>query len=124
MTVVRSFQWGFQSRSSNLNLDCIKPYSNLTGFDFGRAGEHCDSVSAKFYTMHWPLMVEFWSSWIAAARPEVDRFPARIHHEQQRFPATVISPDPESDYWFWDFLVAGSAEARRREAASYRHWSA
>jgi len=51
----------------------MKPYSDLTGFDFGRAGEHCDSVSAKFYTMHWPLMVEFWSSWIASARPQVDR---------------------------------------------------
>jgi hypothetical protein len=31
-------------------------------------------------------------------------FPETLHVEQDRFAATLISPDPESDYWFWEFL--------------------
>jgi hypothetical protein len=31
-------------------------------------------------------------------------FPATLHVEQDLFAATLISPDPESDYWFWEFL--------------------
>jgi hypothetical protein len=31
-------------------------------------------------------------------------FPETLHSEQDALPATVISPDPESDYWFWEFL--------------------
>ena len=31
-------------------------------------------------------------------------FPETAHSEQDLLPATAISPDPESDYWFWDFL--------------------
>lgn len=29
--------------------------------------------------------------------------------EEDLLPATVISPDPESDYWFWEFLQSGDA---------------
>jgi hypothetical protein len=35
-------------------------------------------------------------------------FPSTVHREQDLLPATVISPDPESDYWFWDFLQSGN----------------
>ncbi|HEY3568828.1 MAG TPA: C25 family cysteine peptidase [Thermoanaerobaculia bacterium] len=31
-------------------------------------------------------------------------FPETRHVEKDLFAATVISPDPNSDYWFWDFL--------------------
>jgi len=34
-------------------------------------------------------------------------FPASKPFEQDVFPATAISPDPESDYWFWDFVISG-----------------
>lgn len=34
-------------------------------------------------------------------------FPESQASEVDSFPATAISPDPESDYWFWEFLVAG-----------------
>jgi hypothetical protein len=34
-------------------------------------------------------------------------FPEILHVEQDTFPATVIDLDPDSDYWFWEFLVAG-----------------
>jgi hypothetical protein len=36
-------------------------------------------------------------------------FPETVHVEQDAFPATVLNLDPESDYWFWEFLVAGDA---------------
>jgi hypothetical protein len=31
-------------------------------------------------------------------------FPETLHAEQNLFAATLISPDTESDYWFWEFL--------------------
>ncbi len=31
-------------------------------------------------------------------------FQETLHTERDAFPATVISPDPESDYWFWEYL--------------------
>ncbi len=31
-------------------------------------------------------------------------FPETLHVEKDLFAATVISPDPDSDYWYWDFL--------------------
>jgi hypothetical protein len=34
-------------------------------------------------------------------------FPESRRSEVDSFPATAISPDPDSDYWFWAFLVAG-----------------
>jgi hypothetical protein len=34
-------------------------------------------------------------------------FPASETFETDLFPATAISPDPESDYWFWDFVISG-----------------
>lgn len=33
-------------------------------------------------------------------------FAAQAHAEQDAFPATVLDLDPESDYWYWDFLQA------------------
>ena len=51
----------------------MPPYTTATGFDFANVGQHCHAVSAKFYTMHWPLMVKFWSDWIAEANPQLDR---------------------------------------------------
>ncbi len=45
----------------------------------------------------------------ATAVPAGASFPAALPSEVNAFPATAISPDPESDYWYWDFLVAGDA---------------
>lgn len=47
----------------------MPPYSDVTGLDFPRVAEHCDAVSPKFYTMHWPLMVQFWSDWLLERNP-------------------------------------------------------
>lgn len=51
----------------------MPPYSAMTGFDFERVGLHCDTVSPKFYTMHWPLMVQFWTDWLTERNPHLDR---------------------------------------------------
>jgi Peptidase family C25 len=42
----------------------------------------------------------------AAAGTGDGAFPARVHFEQDAFAATILGLDPESDYWFWDFLQA------------------
>ena len=30
-----------------------------------------------------------------------------VHAEENHLPATAVSTDPESDYWFWDYLSGG-----------------
>ncbi|HXO20323.1 MAG TPA: C25 family cysteine peptidase [Thermoanaerobaculia bacterium] len=44
---------------------------------------------------------------VAAADSAGGAFTGTGHAEQDVFPATAIPLDPESDYWFWDFLLAG-----------------
>lgn len=39
-----------------------------------------------------------------APAAEGGTFLETLHTERDAFPAPVISPDPESDYWFWEFL--------------------
>ncbi len=34
-------------------------------------------------------------------------FAAALHAEQDLLPATALAVDPDSDYWFWDFVSAG-----------------
>ncbi len=31
----------------------------------------------------------------------------QVHAEENRLPATAVSTDPESDYWYWDYLSGG-----------------
>ena len=51
----------------------MTPYATVTGFDFERVVDYCDAVSPKFYTMHWPLMVKFWSDWLLERNQGLDR---------------------------------------------------
>jgi hypothetical protein len=44
---------------------------------------------------------------VAATSAGDGSFAAQLHAEQDAFPATVLDLDPESDYWFWDFLQGG-----------------
>ncbi len=41
-------------------------------------------------------------------------FQSTVHAEVDRFPATVVTTDPRSDYWYWDYLNAGDANHRRQ----------
>lgn len=36
-------------------------------------------------------------------------FTDTVHSEQDVFAGTAIPADPESDYWYWDFLIGGDA---------------
>jgi hypothetical protein len=51
----------------------MPPYSDVTGLNFPKVAEHCDAVSPKFYTMHWPLMVQFWSDWLLERNPQLTK---------------------------------------------------
>ena len=42
----------------------MPPFSQLTGFDFAGAMQHCDAVSPKLFTMHWLLMGQLWGNWL------------------------------------------------------------
>lgn len=44
-------------------------------------------------------------------------FPESRPVERDAFAATAISPDPESDYWFWDFVVSGDSTFGHRSFA-------
>ena len=51
----------------------MPPFSMLTGFHFSRAASHCDAISPKLYTMHWPLMVWFWATALGRTNPHLDQ---------------------------------------------------
>ncbi len=48
------------------------PFSSLTGFDYAAAAKMCDSISPKFYTMHWCLVVHGWGGWLLERNPSLD----------------------------------------------------
>ena len=54
----------------------------------------------------------------AAASAGDGTFAGRLHAEQDVLPATVLDLDPESDYWFWDFLQAGDPTYGHRTFSS------
>jgi hypothetical protein len=48
------------------------PMSMLTGADFSKYSRHVDAVMIKFFTMHWPMIVTYWSQSIVAINPALD----------------------------------------------------
>lgn len=54
---------------------------------------------------------------VAPAAVSSGSFLATRPFETDAFPATAISPDPESDYWFWDFVISGDPDFGRRTFA-------
>lgn len=51
-----------------------------------------------------------------AGVPDPDAaFSSHVHEEEDRLPATVLGLDPESDYWFWDYLMAGDPDLDHRD---------
>ena len=79
-------EFGGQEKELHANA-FMPPYSVLTGFAFPRFQKesYCDSVSPKFYTMHWSQMVEFWGRRLLENNPAID--------EDRRFLAELgLSP--------------------------------
>ena len=66
-------EFGGQEKELHANA-FMPPYSVLTGFAFPRFQKesYCDSVSPKFYTMHWSQMVEFWGRRLLENNPAID----------------------------------------------------
>ena len=50
----------------------MPPFTLFTGFDFGKAAQHCAAASPKLYTMHWSVMVEFWGQVLLARNSGLD----------------------------------------------------
>ena len=48
------------------------PWSLLSGFDFGAAASCCNSISVKFYTMHWPMILRFYADRLLEWCPSLD----------------------------------------------------
>ncbi len=52
---------------------------------------------------------------VAPAAPAAGgSFPASKPFEKDLFPATAVAPNPESDYWFWDFVISGDPAFGKR----------
>lgn len=41
-----------------------------------------------------------------SSTPANAAYDSTVHAESDRLAATVVSTDPDSDYWYWDFLIA------------------
>ncbi len=50
----------------------MPPFTFITGLDFARAAEVCESIAPKLYTMHWSLIIKFWGDELLAANPGLD----------------------------------------------------
>ena len=46
-------------------------------------------------------------------------FTETLHLEEDRFAGTVVSTDPESDFWYWDYIVAGHVSDGSRKFVIY-----
>jgi hypothetical protein len=51
---------------------------------------------------------------IAGSNASLSSFNSQIDVETDAFAAAVLPLDPESDYWFWDFIVSGDATFGRK----------
>ena len=47
-------------------------------------------------------------------RTEASTFRHTLHVEEDLFPATIVSTDPESDFWHWSFISSGDPTYARR----------
>lgn len=50
----------------------MPPFTFITGLDFARAAEVCESIAPKLYTMHWSLIIKFWGDELLEANPGLD----------------------------------------------------
>jgi len=47
----------------------MPPFSYVTGLNFAAGARHCQSMSAKLYTMHWAQIVKFWGDVLLETNP-------------------------------------------------------
>lgn len=74
-------------------------------FFYGQAPGSLYSTASIYHLERKPgLLMTATNAGPASSASPAASFPETLHAEQNLFAATLISPDPESDYWFWDFL--------------------
>ena len=73
-------------------------------FFYGEAVKGVYAAGSVYHLQHGKGLLM--ASQPAAAGSGAGSFPTVLHLETDAFPATVIDLDPESDYWFWEFLQA------------------
>ncbi|HEV7765515.1 MAG TPA: C25 family cysteine peptidase [Thermoanaerobaculia bacterium] len=54
---------------------------------------------------------------VAPSSTALSQFDSTVVAETDTFPATVLPLDPESDYWFWDFVLSGDPTFGRKTFA-------
>jgi len=51
---------------------------------------------------------------VAGSNASLSSFKSKVDVETDAFAAAVLPLDPESDYWFWEYIVSGDANVGRR----------
>ena len=99
----------------------MPPYNLLTGFDFAAAAPFCTAISPKLFTMHWTVIVEFWSRTLMQNNPGLDeallvRALAHFFEFDAETRGTAIAdfhyPEPDEPH-----PVSDALQARRIEQA-------
>ena len=92
------------------------PSPDGSGLSFFAVGEHTLETDEDVYRLRFRAGSVMRSTRLAAAAPPstTPTFRDTIDVESDVFPATVVASDPESDYWFWGFVSAGSPSYQTR----------
>jgi len=74
-------------------------------FFYGQATDSIYSAASIYHLERKPgLLMTGTASGPAGIVTPASSFPETLHVERDLFAATLISTDPESNYWFWEFL--------------------
>ncbi len=83
------------------------PWNRLSGFDYGALAPACAGLGLKLYTMHWPMMVRYYSRALLAASPSLDertvvadlvRAFGLVEPAETFDPGDYSYPDPDTEH--------------------------
>lgn len=79
-------------------------------------GEKSDSIysNERVYRIELARGERMASVTVARSNASLSIFNGQADVENDAFPATVLPLDPESDYWFWDYILSGDATYGRK----------
>jgi hypothetical protein len=79
-------------------------------------GEKTDSIYSRdrMYRIEVARGARMTSVPVPTSNVPLSQFDGQADFETDAFPATVLPLDPESDYWFWDYVVSGDATYGRK----------
>lgn len=103
------------------------PLSLASGMDFARVAGLVNGFSVKLYTMHWPMILRFWSETLVKANPQVaeDRVTRAVEHWLElsgmagvRRLADFRYPEPEEAHPVADSAMESKIRAAREQAGN------